>query len=129
MAAGVCLIFLIPYCAEKEDDFDEETRIISKATDSEIENCEKRNSDFEVVRSEKSGMGISDAPDSPEPFSSRTRFCIFPCLPVRSKSGIEEGKYCQEQENEKEDDEYDDVGSIKIENPRDSILLRKSPVI
>lgn len=107
MAAGVCLIFLIPYCAENRDSCDEEIRILPKTAQNEKNESERRESDFEILKSRRSKMTIegSDKSDS-DLFSNRSRFCIFPCLPVRSRGGIEEGKYCkEEQENVKDDDQ------------------------
>ena len=95
MAAGVCLIFLIPYCAENRENFDDEMRILTKKTDNDEQ--EKEKTDFKVIKNEKSGLSIerNDVIES-DLISNRSRYCIFPCLPVRSRSGIEEGKYCRE---------------------------------
>ena len=100
MAAGVCLIFLIPYCAEPKYNSDEDMNILAKKPNNDLQENGKQDIDFEIVKSQKSKETMTSDRTESQVFSHRTRFCIFPCLPVRSRSGIEEGKYCKEKEEQ-----------------------------
>ena len=120
MAAAVCLIFLIPYCAETKDDIDEDFKILNKKAGSDLHDNRKQDSDFELVKSQKSQAIMDGNRTNSDLFSHRSRFCIFPCLPVRSKSGIEEGKYCKEKEEQE---------SSQIGNETNMNLLEKMSVI
>ena len=108
MAAGVCLIFLIPYFAESRESTDEDVNILDKKANIDTQNNGKQDSDLELIKSQKSHAVIgSNSRSESDLFSRRSRYCIFPCLPTRSRSGIEEGKYC----NEKEEQESNHIGN------------------
>ena len=103
MAAGVCLIFFIPFCAEIPDQNDEEIKVLTRAI-TDIENTKLEAQEDKHPLQEKDEKRGTDYPSSnntdSDLFSRNSRFCIFPCLPTRSRSGIEEGKYCKEHEND-----------------------------
>lgn len=120
MAAGVCLIFLIPYCAEIKDNTDEDFKILSKKAGNDLQDNKKQDSDLKLVKSQKSQVIMDGNKTDSDLLSHRSRFCIFPCLPVRSRSGIEEGKYCKEKEEQE---------SNQIRNETNMNLLEKMSVI
>ena len=54
MAAGVCLIFLIPYCAEQKYNSNKGISILAKKPNNDLQQNGKENFDLEVVKSQKS---------------------------------------------------------------------------
>lgn len=115
MAAGVCLIFFIPFCAEKPDQNDEEIKVLTRAI---TENTNPEDPEDKHPLQEKDEKPGTDYPSSnntdSDLFSRNSRFCIFPCLPTRSRRGIEEGKYCKENENDTKSNDGNDVLNIHM---------------
>ncbi len=101
MAAGVMLIFLIPFCAENKDEEIDIDEIL--ITDQEKPSDNNSNEKLETIREsassidkktillpKDSGRAVSNMP------KRKSRLCLIPCLPPHGHLGVEEGSDCQE---------------------------------
>ena len=104
MAAGVCLIFLIPFCAETAEDQDS-APVLIECVDIPSQNNKTipDDDDTEEIHSHTVVNTKSDLlnrncreGEAADGLSTQSR-CIMSCLPSRGHSWVEKGSYCKEE--------------------------------
>ncbi len=105
MAAGVCLMFLIPFCAEDDvESRDVDQILITDETETSKNDLiadklerisEENSSDNTFILLPK-----TDDKKSSVLAKSKSRLCITPCLPPHGHLGVEEGSYCKEEDGD-----------------------------
>eukprot|EP00794_Sanderia_malayensis_P011335 gene11335-12521_t len=122
MAAGVCLLFFIPFCSEDTSPARDprEMLIVSEEPENDftptadkLEKISEESSNgntFIVVANNRNTNQQQHQSSVLMKTKSRSRLCIIPCLPPHGHLGVEEGSSC----NENNDADIHEVEKISV---------------